>query len=127
MSILDLKAAYALNVLILAPVLVSIYSDVNAPIRALQGTIEISEGLRLLVASLWSAILLLSLAGFFWPNLFIPVLILQVVYKSLFLLTYCIPKLRAGKVEDVPIGLSISFLLIVLTYPIAIFYGFTAQ
>ncbi|HIN66334.1 MAG TPA: hypothetical protein EYM95_16985, partial [Candidatus Obscuribacterales bacterium] len=62
MGILVLKAAYALNVLILAPVLVSMYSDVNAPIRALQGTIENSEGLRLLVASLWSAILLLSLA-----------------------------------------------------------------
>jgi len=127
MGILGLKAAYALNVLILAPVLVSMYSDVKAPIRAFQGTIENSEGLRLLVASLWSAILLLSLAGFFWPNLFLPVLILQVVYKSLFLLTYCIPKLRAGKVENVPIGLSISFLLIVLTYPILIFYGLRAN
>ena len=127
MGILFLKAAYALNVLILAPVLVSMYSDVNAPIRALQGTIENSEGLRLLVASLWSAILLLSLAGFFWPKLFLPVLIMQVVYKSLFLLTYCIPKLRAGKVKNVPIGLSVSFLLIVVTYPILIFYGFSAN
>lgn len=111
MGILFLKAAYALNVLILAPVLVS----------------KNSEGLRLLVASLWSAILLLSLAGFFWPKLFLPVLIMQVVYKSLFLLTYCIPKLRAGKVKNVPIGLSVSFLLIVVTYPILIFYGFSAN
>ncbi|PZM77488.1 MAG: hypothetical protein DKT66_24695 [Candidatus Melainabacteria bacterium] len=127
MDVLCLQIAYALNVLILTPVLVSMCSDVNAPIRALQGTIENSEGLRLLVASLWSAILLLSLAGFFWPTLFLPVLMLQVIYKSLFLLTYCFPKLRAGKVENVPIGLSVSFLLIVLTYPIAIFYGFTAH
>lgn len=124
MFILCLKVAYTLNVFILAPVLVSMYCDGDAsPIRALQGTIKNSEGLRLLVASLWSAILILSIAGIFWPKLFLPVLMLQVIYKSLFLLTYCFPRVRARKYDEIPIGLSISFLLIVLTYPIIILYG----
>lgn len=128
MVIFCVKVAYALNVFILTPVLVSMYSDANgSPIRAFQGTITNSEGLRMLVASLWFAILLLSVAGFFWPKLFLPVLMLQVIYKSLFLLTYCLPRLKARKLEEVPIGLSISFLFIVLTYPIITFYCLTAH
>lgn len=124
MDLLFVKVAYALNVLILAPALVSMYYDAEAtPIRAFQGTIQNSEGLRLLVASLWFAILLLSFAGFFWPKLFLPVLMLQVIYKSLFLLTYCLPRIKARKIKEVPIGLSVSFLFIVLTYPIVIIYG----
>jgi hypothetical protein len=122
------QVAYALNIVILAPVLVSMYCDKDSTaIRAFQGSIKNSEGLRLLVAAIWLSILLLSLAGFIWPKLFLPVLMLQVVYKSLFLLTYCLPRLKAGKIEEVPIGLSISFLLIVLAYPIVIFYGLTAN
>ncbi len=128
MDMLCVKVAYALNVLILAPVLVSMYCDVDSSsIRAFQGTIKNSEGLRMLVVSLWSAILLLSLAGFFWPKLFLPVLMLQVIYKSLFLLIYCFPRLKARKVEEVPMGLSVSFLLIVLTYPIIIVYAVAAN
>lgn len=128
MDILCVKVAYALNVFILTPVLVSMYRDAEAsPIRAFQGTMQNSEGLRMLVAALWSAILLLSLAGFFWPKIFLPVLMLQVIYKSLFLLTYCFPRLKARKIEDVPIGLSVSFLLIVPTYTVIIVYCLAAN
>jgi hypothetical protein len=128
MVIFFVKVAYALNVFILTPVLVSMYTDSNGcPVRAFQGTITNSEGLRILVASLWSAILLLSLAGFFWPKFFLPVLMLQVIYKFLFLVTYCLPRLKAREFDEVPVGLSISFLLIVLTYPVIIAYCLAAN
>lgn len=124
MHMLFLKSAYILNIFILAPVLVAMYRDKNATsLRAFQGTVKNSEGLRLLVASLWSAILLLSIAGINWPKSMIPVLMLQVIYKSLFLLTYCLPRLKANRFDELPIGLSISFLFIVIAYPPVIIIG----
>lgn len=122
------KAAYTLNVILLAPVLVSMYTDSDSSsIRAFQGCVKNSEGLRLMLAALWSSILLLSCAGLFLPKLFLPILILQVIYKSFFLLTYCFPRIRARKINELPIGLSISFLLIVMTYPFIIYCGLTAN
>lgn len=128
MVFLFAKVAYLLNIFILTPVLFSMYCDNDGSrIKAFQGTIKNSDGLRLLVASLWSAILILSIAGLFWPKLFLPVLMLQVIYKSLFLLTYCLPRVRTKKFDEIPMGLSISFLLIVLTYPIIILYDLNAR
>jgi hypothetical protein len=119
-----LQIAYACNLLILGPVLVSMFSDCGEkPIRALQGTVDNSDGLRLLVASLWSAIFVLSIAGLFQPVTFVPVLILQVIYKLIYLLVYIAPSARTRGISSIPTGLSVSFLAIVIVWPILIYFG----
>lgn len=114
-----LRAAYAANILILAPVLSGLLLARNGPmVPALGGVIAESEGLRLLVASLWGAILLLSVGGLVHPGLFWQVLVLQVIYKTAWLLIYVLPIWRAQGVSAVPWGPTLCFAAIVAIWPV---------
>ena len=119
-----LKVAYLLNIVILSPVLFVMYSDsADKTLRAFEGKVQNSDGLRLLVCALWSAIWMLSVLGLLFPRFFIPVLMLQVIYKFLYLSFYVAPQIKRGKVSSIPIGITISFVFIVLVYPVIIWLG----
>ncbi|MFN8554385.1 MAG: hypothetical protein U0103_23150 [Candidatus Obscuribacterales bacterium] len=116
-----LRIAYTANLIILGPVLVSMFSDGgNKQIRAFQNQVENSDGLRLLVASLWSSIFVLSIAGLFQPVTFVPILLLQVIYKLVYLLVYIVPTARQRGLKSIPQGLSLCFLAIVIIWPILV-------
>ena len=121
-SINLLKIAYAANILILVPVVHAMFfgrgvSDVFA------GRVDESLGLRLLVASLWTAILLGSVAGLWWPRFFAAVLPIQILYKSLWLVLFIVPLAQRSGWDAVPKGISITFLIIVLTYPFILWFA----
>lgn len=117
-----LQIAYAANILILVPVLVSMFADGGGrQIRAMQNQVQNSDGLRLLVASFWLAILLLSVAGLFQPDMFVMVLVLQVVYKLAYLIVYVVPTARIKGFNAIPQGLSVSFLAIVVIWPVILY------
>lgn len=111
------RAAFLANILILLPVLISLFKDERAQLQVFESTVENSSGLRLLVGSLWLAILLLSVAGLGNPKFFIPILMLQVIYKANYLAFYVLPRIRKYGLEQTPRGLSLSFLIIVLLWP----------
>ncbi len=116
-----LQLAYAANIVILSPVLISMFSDGgDKQIRAFQSQVNNSDGLRLLVASLWSGILLLSIAGLFQPKTFVVVLVLQVIYKFIYLLVYILPTARARGIQAIPQGLTLSFMSIVIIWTVLI-------
>lgn len=109
---------YLANLLILLPIapgtLLALF-DVGA------GRFAESAGWRTLVGSLWSAILVGSVFGLFDPVRWSPLLVLQVVYKSLWLAVYVAPRLRTReRLEEIHPGIAITFLAIVATYPFAI-------
>jgi hypothetical protein len=121
-SINLLKIAYVANILILVPVVHAMFfgrgvSDVFA------GRVDESLGLRLLVASLWTAILLSSIAGLWWPRFFAAVLPIQILYKSLWLVLFVAPLAQRAGWDAVPKGISITFLIIVLTYPVILWFA----
>lgn len=117
-----LRVAYGLNILILTPVLIGLLAVRNGPmVPALGGIIVESEGLRLLVASLWTAILVLSAVGLVSPAAMWPVLLLQVVYKSAWLAGYVAPILKTQGTDAVPWGPTICFALIVAVWPFILF------
>jgi hypothetical protein len=121
-----LKIAYAANILILVPVVHAMFfgrgvSDVFA------GRVDESLGLRLLVACLWSAILLGSIAGLCWPRFFAALLPVQIVYKSLWLALFIVPLAQRSGWDAVPKGISLTFLIIVLTYPFILWFGLRAD
>ena len=109
-----LRLAYAANILILLPVVWSMFFS-GGTIGVFEGKVPDSEGLRSLVGSLWLAILLGSVAGLWAPAIFAPLLLVQIVYKSTWLATYVWPHRHD---PGIPIGISVTFLLIVLIYPI---------
>jgi len=63
------------------------------------------------------AILIGSVMGQFFPASMASLLLIQVIYKTLWLLVYVLPRLRTGRRGEVPWGMALSFLLIVASYP----------
>jgi hypothetical protein len=78
--------------------------------------VQESSGLRLMVGSLWCAILLASIAGLAQPGFFAPVLIIQVIYKAMWLALFVVPTWRMG--TAVPLGITSVFIAIVISYPV---------
>ncbi|MEM9170075.1 MAG: hypothetical protein AAGC56_10515 [Pseudomonadota bacterium] len=112
-----LRIGYAANIIILVPVCYAMVFGAGVS-TVFEGNVPESEGLRLLVASFWFAILLASIAGLVSPAFFAPILIVQIVYKSAWLATYVAPRLLTDGVGAVPMGVAITFGAIVLTYPL---------
>ena len=120
MSSIDtlLRLAYAANILILLPVLFVLHRDRGAASLAVfDRTVANSDGLRQLVMALWLAIAACSALGLLAPRFFLPVLLLQVFYKSAWLVSFVLPRLRRVGRKAVPWGVTISFLVIVALWP----------
>ena len=114
--------AYGANVLILVPVVWSMFASGGTQ-GVFEGRVEDSPGLRLLVGSLWLAILLASLAGFLAPRFFAPLLLVQIVYKSAWLAAFVAPLAVREGWEAAPQGIATVFGAIVVTYPVIFWLG----
>ena len=102
------------NIFILVPVG---FATLLKPSATDQGVFVESTGWRSLVGSLWLAILACSVLGVVSSASFLWLLVFQVIYKSVWLLTYALPRLIDGRHAEVPSGITISFLVIVLVWP----------
>ncbi len=111
-----LKIAYGANIIILAPVVYNMLLG-SGVTQVFEGQVNESPGLRIMVGSLWAAIMLASLAGFWMPRFFAPVLLIQIFYKALWLGLFVLPVLQTAGWNAVPKGISIVFLGIVISYP----------
>jgi len=115
-----LKLAYVANIVILLPIALP---TALRRFDVAQGRFQPSEGWEILVGSLWTAILLCSVGGLFWPEPFVVVLLLQVIYKSMWLGLYAAPRVLSGRAREVPSGIAFSFLGIVAVWPFIIPWG----
>jgi len=109
-----LVICYLLNILILIPVCLEMFRGRGTQ-TVFSGAAAPSEALERLVASLWLAILLASVGGLFLPAFFAPVILVQVVYKSVWLAGFVAPHRRD---RAVPSGIAGTFAFIVLAYPV---------
>ena len=110
-----LHFAYAANILILVPVCWFMFAEQGTRV-VFQDAVGESRGLRLLVASLWLAILVASCGGILFPAVFAPVLLIQIVYKTTWLLLFVLPLVARG--QPAPIGVATVFVAIVVAYPV---------
>lgn len=109
---------YVANIVILVPVALGSLTGL-LPIS--RGHFPESPGWRTITGSLWTGILVCSIAGLFYPIIFAPILLLQVLYKTLWLVFYVLPRLKsAASRKEIHWGMAVSFLLIVIFYPIVI-------
>ena len=81
------------------------------------GVFAESAGWRTLVGSLWVGILACSALGVVWPSSFAWLLVFQVIYKSVWLLVYAAPRVVSGRRQEIPAGIALSFVAIVLIWP----------
>lgn len=109
---------YVFNILILVPIgLLTLLGGERGGRIACQGKFPESAGFRTILGSLWTAILIGSVLALFYPVTMSPLLLTQVIYKTLWLLVFALPRLVAGRSGDVPWGISLTFLVIVVSYP----------
>ncbi len=106
--------AYWTNIVILTPIAIPTVFKLFA---ADQARFTESAGWRILVGALWTAILILSALGLSQPLRYSPVLLLQVIYKSVWLAVYVLPQLLRGNLKAIPWGITLSFAAIVLIWP----------
>jgi hypothetical protein len=111
-----LKIAYGANIIILAPVVYNMLFG-SGVAQVFEGQVNESAGLRIMVGSLWAAIMLASLAGFWMPRFLAPVLLIQIFYKALWLGLFVLPILQTAGWNAIPKGISLVFLGIVVSYP----------
>ena len=115
---------YIFNIVVLIPVgLLTLLGGERGGQLACQNKFPESEGFRTILGSLWTAILIGSVLGLFFPVAMSSLLLIQVIYKSLWLLVFVLPRLLKGKVSEVPSGIALVFLMIVVSYPWVIPWG----
>lgn len=109
---------YVFNIVVLVLIgLMTLLGGERGGQLACQGKFPESAGFRTILGSLWTAILIGSVLGLFWPVPMSPLLLIQVIYKTLWLIVYVLPRLLSGRSQEVPWGISLTFLVIVVSYP----------
>ena len=115
---------YILNIIVLVPVgLTELLGGPEGHRRLFQGKYPDSPGIRTLLGSLWTALLIGSILGLFYPVSMSPVLLIQVIYKTLWWLVFVLPRLSSGRSREVHWGSAGLFIFIILTYPWLIPWG----
>ena len=113
-----LQLVYAANVLVAGWIGVSsLFYPQYAQRSIFSGAYPVSD-LAQLVGSLWLGITVLSLAGLYWPASFIPVLVLQLFYKSCWLVFVALPAHRKHK--PYPKAMAYFFIVWVIFLPFII-------
>lgn len=119
-----LLLAYVLNIIILIPVgLTTLLGGPEAQRRLFQGKYPDSAGIRTILGSLWTALLIGSVIGLFHPVAMSPLLLIQVIYKALWWLVFVLPRLASGRAGEVHWGSAGVFLFMALAYPWVIPWG----
>lgn len=115
-----LEIAYAANILVVAPMAYVLWFRENGVATLFGPHITMADGMRRLTASMWTAVVLLSLAGLEWERTFVALLVFEITYKIVFFATYVIPLAVAGRQDEIPRFLSLVFGASLIGFPILI-------
>jgi hypothetical protein len=109
---------YIFNIIVLIPIgLLTLLGGEKGGQLACQSKFPESEGFRTILGSLWTAILIGSVLGLFFPRTMSALLLIQVIYKTIWLLVYAMPRMLKQRGNEVPWGISLTFLVIIVSYP----------
>ncbi|HEY1068716.1 MAG TPA: hypothetical protein VGE52_21515 [Pirellulales bacterium] len=114
-----LRLPYIFNIIVLVPVgLLTLFGGERGVRIVFQDRCRDSEAVRTILGSLWTAILIASVIGLAYPVAMSPLLLVQTIYKSLWLLVFVLPRLMTGRAGEIPPGVAWTFAVIVATYPL---------
>ncbi|MDX1919292.1 MAG: hypothetical protein SFU25_00995 [Candidatus Caenarcaniphilales bacterium] len=111
---------YFANILIAGIVgIFCLFSPSKAKEAVFQNVFVESEAFRI-TGAFWTAIAILSALGLIWPQQFVFIFLIQLIYKALWLLFGALPKLFNKKTQEIPQGMAFFFLVYVLFLPFVI-------
>jgi hypothetical protein len=109
---------YILNIISLVPVgPMALLGGPAAQRRLFQGKYPDSPGIRTILGALWTALLIGSILGLVYPVAMSPILLIQVIYKTLWWLVFVLPRLSSGRSQEIHWPIAGLFLFIICTYP----------
>ena len=115
---------YIFNILVLIPIgLTTLLGGAAGGWRVFQDKFPERAGIRTILGSLWTAILIGSVIGLFHPVSMSQLILIQVIYKTLWLVVFVLPLVLRGQGNAVPWGIAGTFLFTILTYPWVIPWG----
>ena len=95
---IGLRIIYILNIIVAGQIaILALSNPKNSALTTFGNAYQPTEVIRL-VGCLWLAIAILSIFGLWKPLTFVPVLLLQLIYKATWLLTVALPAFR----DDLP-------------------------
>lgn len=116
-----IRLVFAANVLVAGAVgLASLIGGAPALRGVWQSAVEPSSQPVRIVGAFWTTIALLSIMGLASPRAFAPVLLVQLLYKGIWLAVVALPALVAGRGSEIPAGIAVFFAAWVLVLPFVI-------
>ena len=115
---IGLRIIYILNIIVAGQIaILALSNPKNSALTTFGNAYQPTEVIRL-VGCLWLAIAILSIFGLWKPLTFVPVLLLQLIYKATWLLTVALPAFR----DDLPFPktMALFFVAWVLALPFLI-------
>lgn len=118
--ILLIRAVYVANILVAGQVgWISVFARERAARFIFEGTMTPNSAISL-VGCFWLAIAALSFVGLFAPLQLSAVLVIQLLYKGLWLLAIAFPAIASGQAETMPMTLVTFFVIWVIVLPFVI-------
>lgn len=119
-ALLLLRAVFVANIFVAGQVgQMSLFSQEKAARFIFESKALPSVAITI-VGCFWLAIAILSFAGLFFPLQFSAVLVIQLLYKGLWLLFVALPAILSGQSHTIPMTMASFFLMWVIVLPWAI-------
>jgi len=116
-----LRIVYSSNILVAGTISIITLAFNSFATENLFGDVATESNSSYITGSFWTAITICSILGLFFPYSFSPILIIQIIYKSLYLFRKFLPDLISGNIgEKNTIGMSIFFLVWIILLPIIV-------
>ncbi len=114
-----LRIIYFSNILVAGTVAIMTLGFNSFATEHLFGDLATDSNSSYITGSFWTAITICSMLGLIFPYNFSPVLVIQIIYKSLYLFRKFLPDLISGNIgERNTIGMSIFFFIWIIILPI---------
>ena len=113
-----LQVAYLLDIFVSVPVAFTTLIGNDRMARFLfKESLPDSDNFRIILGSLWAAVLLCCVMGIVFPVAMSPVLIFQIIYKALWLLFFAVPRWLSGRKKEVPKRIVVICVATILAFP----------
>lgn len=115
-----LRAVYAANIVVAGVVGVAALFSPRRGGAAVFSRAGNGDAPMTVLGALWTAIALSSVVGWWYPYSFSAVLVVQLIYKGLWLLVIALPWMIAGRRGPFPSGMAVFFAVWVIVLPFVI-------
>jgi hypothetical protein len=115
-----LEIAYAANILGVGPMAYIMWFRADGVTMLFGPEAAMSGEVRRLIASMWTGVVLLSLAGLEWERTFVALLVFEITYKIVFFAFFVIPLAASGRRDEIPWFVTSIFGASLIAFPILI-------